>query len=281
MSMQPYPFLKATTALSLLLASVVIRPAYAVDGVIEINQVRAKAGGVTPGDTPLFPVTIDLPGSYRLTSNLDVTDATARRGGTSAENTTAIDVTVDDVTIDLNGFMIKGLTSCVGIPLVCSQTGSGMGIQAVTRSGVAAKNGTVRGMGSNGVSLGNHSVADNIRAVSNGRDGVEATVVTNSTANRNGGDGIDGDSVANCTAVNNGLDGISGTTVINSSARNNDGDGIAAQVASGSSAASNTGIGINVRTAIGCTAFSNTGVDIFAGGVADHNTCSVAAVPCP
>ena len=44
-------------------------PAFAADGVIEINQARAKAGGVTPGDTPLFPVTISQPGSYRLTGN--------------------------------------------------------------------------------------------------------------------------------------------------------------------------------------------------------------------
>jgi hypothetical protein len=40
-------------------------PAWAVDGVIEINQVSAKAGGVTPGDTPLFPVTISQPGLVR------------------------------------------------------------------------------------------------------------------------------------------------------------------------------------------------------------------------
>lgn len=32
--------------------------AWAVDGVIDINQARALAGGVTPGDTAGFPVTI-------------------------------------------------------------------------------------------------------------------------------------------------------------------------------------------------------------------------------
>ena len=37
--------------------------AYAVDGVIEINQARALAGGVTPGDTAGFPVTISVSGS--------------------------------------------------------------------------------------------------------------------------------------------------------------------------------------------------------------------------
>jgi len=46
------------------------RPLAAVDGVIEINQARALAGG--PGDEPGFPVTIYASGSYRLTSNLSV-----------------------------------------------------------------------------------------------------------------------------------------------------------------------------------------------------------------
>jgi len=46
-------------------------PAGAVDGVIEINQAKAKAGAVTAGDTPGFPVTISAAGSYRLTGDLD------------------------------------------------------------------------------------------------------------------------------------------------------------------------------------------------------------------
>ena len=41
--------------------------AWAVDGVIEINQHRALAGGVTAGDTAGFPVTLSQRGSYRLT----------------------------------------------------------------------------------------------------------------------------------------------------------------------------------------------------------------------
>jgi hypothetical protein len=40
------------------------------DGVIEIDAARAAAGGVTSGDTPGYPVTIDRGGSYRLTGNL-------------------------------------------------------------------------------------------------------------------------------------------------------------------------------------------------------------------
>ena len=58
-------------------------PAAAVDGLILIDQNKALAGNVTPGDTAGFPVSITRSGSYRLTSDLIVPDA----------DTTAIDVT--------------------------------------------------------------------------------------------------------------------------------------------------------------------------------------------
>src|SRR5436190_8539455 len=95
-------------------------PARAVDGVIEINQKAALAGGVTAGDAPGFPVTIDASGSYRLTGNLSVD-----------HKTTAIQVTAAaaDVEIDLNGFSILGPTTCTAPPTVaCSPLGSGRGI---------------------------------------------------------------------------------------------------------------------------------------------------------
>jgi hypothetical protein len=69
--------------------------AHAADGVIEINQARALAGGVSPGDTPGFPVTISRSGSYRLTGNLDFTGFAG------------IVLTAPHVTIDLNGFVIE------------------------------------------------------------------------------------------------------------------------------------------------------------------------------
>jgi hypothetical protein len=99
-------------------------PVWAVDGVIEINQAKVKAGGGH------FPFVITQPGSYRLTSNLDVTDATARASGVSAENTTAISVPtgVDNVTIDLNGFAILGPCAGASIGAASSPQGSGVGI---------------------------------------------------------------------------------------------------------------------------------------------------------
>ena len=80
--------------------------ARAVDGVVLIDQNKALAGNVTPGDAPGFPVTISRSGSYRLSGDLTVPDAA----------TTAVDVTntAADVSIDLNGFSISGPVVCVG-----------------------------------------------------------------------------------------------------------------------------------------------------------------------
>src|SRR6266436_5972961 len=83
---------------------------YAVDGVVLIDQNHALAGNITPGDAPGFPVTISQPGSYRLTGNLVVPDV----------NTTAIQITADFVTVDLNGFSIIGPNVCTPNPTTCS-----------------------------------------------------------------------------------------------------------------------------------------------------------------
>ena len=245
----------------------VATPATASDGVIEINQVRARAGGVTPGDTPLFPVTISLPGSYRLTSNLDVTDASARPGGTLAENTTAILVTADNVTIDLNGFTIKGPAVCSGAPLACTPTGSGKGIDASAQTGVKAMNGTVRGMGFTGVSLLvqalNASLAEKIVALSNGGLGIEAVVVTHCTAESNGGKGIRASTAANCEADGNGGDGIIVSAAVNCTTREN------------------LGGGIKTVLATGCYSEGNVGGDLVANGIAGQNICGIVATACP
>jgi hypothetical protein len=94
--------------------------AFAVDGTILIDQARALAGNVTPGDGPGLPVTISRPGSYRLSSNLDV-----------PANAAGIVVFASGVTIDLNGFQIKG-------------SGAGTGISALqARQAIVVRNGTV------------------------------------------------------------------------------------------------------------------------------------------
>jgi hypothetical protein len=69
--------------------------AFAVDGVVLIDQARALAGNVTPGDAPGFPVTLSLPGSYRLSGNLTVP---VQVNGIVIQN--------NEITLDLNGFRI-------------------------------------------------------------------------------------------------------------------------------------------------------------------------------
>ena len=51
-------------------------PAFGGDGVLEIDQACALATGCFDGDKALFPVSITQPGSYILTGNLTVPDAT-------------------------------------------------------------------------------------------------------------------------------------------------------------------------------------------------------------
>ncbi|MEZ4352198.1 MAG: hypothetical protein R3F16_00865 [Myxococcota bacterium] len=86
----------------------------ASDGVIEINQTTALAGGVTSSDEPGFPVTLDAPGSYRLTGNLDVPNGTD-----------GIEILASSVTLDLGGFRIAGPSISICPPTGCND-GSGI-----------------------------------------------------------------------------------------------------------------------------------------------------------
>jgi len=110
--------------------------ANAVDGVIEINHVAALAGGITPGDTAGYPVTIDTHGSYRLTG--DLLPATSGVRG--------IEVLSGPVTIDLNGFAIIGPGICVGINPSCSGTLLTVGIEVIANQSVRIQNGTLTGL---------------------------------------------------------------------------------------------------------------------------------------
>jgi hypothetical protein len=101
--------------------------AFAVDGTILIDQNRALAGNVTPGDTPGFPITISQPGSYRLSGNLR-----------PPTDTRAIEIASNDVTFDLNGFAIIGDAS--------GPFNNVRGISDVgTRTRIAIRNGSISG----------------------------------------------------------------------------------------------------------------------------------------
>lgn len=163
--------------------------AQAVDGAIEINQARALAGGVTSTDAPGFPVTLDTTGSYRLTGNLTVPDA----------NTDAIVVDAENVTIDLGGFAILGITGCLGTSgnISCSNTGTGSGITTTAgfpvSTGTVVRNGTIYGMGAHCLELRAGSWVDGVLVQFCGIDGIRAeddSLVTNNRIRLVGSTGL-------------------------------------------------------------------------------------------
>ncbi len=129
-------------------------PVLAVDGTIEINQSRALAGNVTPGDGPGFPVTIAAGGSYRLTSDLS-----------PPAGVDGIDVTASHVTLDLNGFKI--VSGGAGIA-------DGVSLQSVTN--VEVRNGSILGFQRNGIftnAATNFIRVIGIRAIGNATIGID------------------------------------------------------------------------------------------------------------
>lgn len=167
---------------------------FAVDGVFEINQLCATTTGCFAGDAPGFPVTINSTGSYRLTGNLDVS------GLIDPEDVTAIVVSSFNTTVDLNGFGIIGPVSCAGTTVTsCTPSdGMGHGIQVTTtniNSVTTITNGSIRGMGLNGIDSENNTVVQNIRSINNGGIGIRTSQRSNLTNNhvlRNGAEGIVG-----------------------------------------------------------------------------------------
>lgn len=157
-----------------------------------------------------FPLVISAPGSYRLKGNFTVPD----------ENTTAISITADNVTLDLNGYTLSGPTVCTGaLPVTCTPTGTGNGIQS-TANNLTVLNGTVRGFGNNGVYLlGSVCRIERVQAISNGANGLvggTACVVASNIAMQNGFHGVFADSsvMVGNVANWNGTSGIGGNDVL-------------------------------------------------------------------
>jgi parallel beta-helix repeat protein len=225
--------------------------AFAVDGVVLINQSTVMAAGG-------FPYVISQAGSYRLSGNLTVPDA----------NTTAISVNADNVTIDLNGFSIIGPTVCVGTPVTsCSPTGSGVGVNGNLHRNITVVNGTVRGMGQDGLAGGSGGSSgvhvEKMHADSNGRDGIivsYGTVIGN-TVTGNGREGISADhsTVSGNTVTGNHFEGISvsSSTVSGNTSSFNGSYGIAANCPSsivGNTATNNI---VNLAFGAGCANANN------------------------
>ncbi len=150
------------------LLAAVSSPVHAVDGVILIDQNKALAGNVTPGDAPGFPVTITQSGSYRLSGNLSLPD----------ENTNGIEIRADNVSLDLNGFNIGGPGRPAANPLATYGPGHGVvstffeGGQLSNFKNTLVTNGSVSGVGANGINLQARSIVTKMRIHNNGGAGI-------------------------------------------------------------------------------------------------------------
>ena len=183
----------------------------AANGALEINQACAQVGCFT-GDTPGFPVTITgaAGSSYLLTSDLDLSSAGSGISG--------VVISGSYITLDLNGFAIRGPNACTGTGagLACTFSSGGHGVETVDPAyGVTVRNGTLRNMagsGALGVGLGHRF--EKLTARHNGLDGVGIdgfAIVSSVMAIENGSDGIDVDVstiVENCVASGNKDDGV-------------------------------------------------------------------------
>lgn len=123
----------------------------AADGRIEINQSTIdEAGGP--------PVVLDQAGmSYVLTGPINVQDGTA------------IQITANNIALDLNGFTITGPGQCTGTPPSCTNA-TANGISGFGAEGVTVHGGTIVGMGGS-VTLGSSARIYGL-TIRNCRDGI-------------------------------------------------------------------------------------------------------------
>ncbi len=237
-------------------------------------------GSRTPIDTLAGSATalhvISASGSYCLAGH--ITGVTAK---------SAIEITADDVTVDLMGFSIVGVV------------GARNGVVVSTgRRNVVLANGTVRDWPKAGVDArhASNSRFEGLQSHKNGLEGLAVgigSVVTRCEASDNGGDGIATDVgcvVTDCTAWRNGLGGFGGdgidagdgSTVTGCAARDNADAGIFADLGctvARCSARDNSGDGIRAgagTTITDCTASLNEADGIHADSGATVEGCTVA-----
>lgn len=159
---------------------------------VAINPSSIATGSITPGDTAGFPATISAPGSYKLTANITPGSFT----------TNAIDVTGNDVTLDLNGFSVSSLQTCARMTPGNSCIGSSVTAQVlikITGSRVVVKNGSVYGSKGDGIQItGDNVTLDSLSISQSAYRGIylaangNSPAILNSTITLNGGGGYFG-----------------------------------------------------------------------------------------
>lgn len=250
---------------------------FSIVGWIDAESAVAGDGVRYLRNTSLLPIVISRSGTYRLKSDLVATNP----------DVSVIRIEADDVTIDLNGFSIRGPAVCTpgDMGVECTGTGSGSGIGsygngAGTR-GVRVINGSIRGLGYSGIEGSAIWHIEKVRLVSNGSTGVNVDgegLLLEVTAVGNGGHGIDslGLRVKDSEATGNRLSGIRATnaSVMNCVASANGGEGIVssgAAVLDGNVVHGNGGQGIEASGSV----VVNNAIHLNRGGAASCTSCAV------
>ena len=146
--------------------------------VLSAFNAHAKVNGCS--EIKRIPKTIDIPGNYCLTQNLDLLESSGN----------AITIEADDVTIDLSGLVLSGVDAGVATLAI--------GIYANERKNITIRNGTIRGFlrgihldGSPPYSTSRGHLVEGIRADKNTQDAMqiagEASIVRHNRISDTGG----------------------------------------------------------------------------------------------
>jgi hypothetical protein len=200
-----------------LLASVGIAVIGVCAATVRGGDLNPPPGPIAPTDSTTInqqsigslPYAIGMPGTYKLTTNLVFSPGNG------------IEVFVDDVTIDLNGFELNG----VGAP--------GSGIMAMNPvRGITIRDGVIRDWGQHGIDMqmATQCRIEDVTVLNNGQNGIYAFTahVESCHAEANGANGIEVDSgsiVENCTSNLHGngvgIIGVDGTVIYGCTAERN------------------------------------------------------------
>jgi hypothetical protein len=195
--------LKTAVAVLISAALMFAAPAFAVDGVVLINQSTVLAAGG-------FPYRITQPGSYKLSGNLVV-----------PAGVDGIGILTDGVTIDLNGFRISGAVTCFiyagGVVCDPFQPSSPAGISGTTND-VTIRNGSIVGFAFGIELLGTNNLVEEIHATGNFDTGIQVSkaLVRRNTVGQNGNTGIHADvaTVMENVVIDNGFFALRGTDIL-------------------------------------------------------------------
>lgn len=230
----------------------------------------AQIEGRTPIST--MPFTVSAPGSYYLTTNFTG----------SATITNAIVILADNVTLDLNGFILAGPSASAG---------SAISVPGVQRR-LVVRNGIIRGWNGSGLNASNayNCLVEDVEVAECQNDGISVgpqSLVRNSLAISNAlqvvtsaGSGIaagDGSTVVDCVAMNTvrgvgvsvGVGSIVENVTANNNGVGNPNAGIVAQ--DGSSIHNCTVRGNNtdgIRVTSGCLVIGNSVLRNSSAGIA-------------